>query len=89
VAKARAALEAATACSKVHVLAAGTGIAGDYLLAIRYKTEVGEATAYVLSGTTLISLETLPGGAIGGVPLPGGTDWLTGISAKAVARATG
>jgi hypothetical protein len=89
VAKARASLEAATACSKVNVLASGTGIAGDYLLAIRYKTEVGAAMSYVLSGTTLIALETLPGGAIGGVPLPGGTDWLTGVSARAVARATG
>jgi hypothetical protein len=88
-AQARAALEAAAqGCDAVRILASGTGIAGDYLVAYGSKVD-GEASVDVLSGTTLISLETLPGGAMGGVPLPGGTDWLTSTARKAVARAAG
>jgi hypothetical protein len=86
--RARSALQtAATDCTTMTVLISGTGIAGDYLLALRPKTEPGNANVYILSGTTLITLQTLPGGAIGGVPLPGGNTWLTTTSQTAVTRA--
>ena len=88
VTRARSALKAAaTDCTTMTVLVSGTGITGDYLLALRPKTEPGNANVYILSGTTLITLQTLPGGAIGGVPLPGGDSWLTSTSKKAVTRA--
>lgn len=86
--QARSALQAAaTDCTSMTVLISGTGIAGDYVLALRPQTEPGNANVYILSGATLITLETLPGGAIGGVPLPGGDTWLTTTSKKAVTRA--
>jgi len=50
---------------------------------------VGFAHGYALAGSTWVSLETLPGGAIGQIPLPGQAQWLVDITAKALERATG
>jgi hypothetical protein len=48
---------------------------------------VGMATAVALSGTTLVSIDTLPGGAALGVGLPGQTQWLVDLVRTAVQRA--
>jgi hypothetical protein len=50
---------------------------------------VGYAHGYAIVGTTWISIETLPGGATGGIPLPGQTQWLIDVTATAARRATG
>lgn len=50
---------------------------------------VGSANNYALAGRTWISLETLPGGAIGQIPVPGQAQWLLDVTAKALQRATG
>jgi len=50
---------------------------------------VGYAQGYALSGSAWVTVDTLPGGAIGGVSLPGQTAWLTDVIASAVERVTG
>lgn len=47
----------------------------------------GFAQAWALTGDTLIQLETLPGGAVGGAALPGGAPWLASLLQTAVERA--
>ena len=85
---------AATGCT-----AAIGGTSGDLILAasdsvlvtgvLLPEGSVGYAHAYALAGSTWISLETLPGGAIGQIPLPGQTRWLLDVTGKAAERATG
>lgn len=90
-ATARSSLQtAASGCAGRTVLFSGTTIAGDYALALREPGSVGAATVYVLTGTRLIVLFTLPGGASGvaSVPLPGGTAWLEGVARTAAQRVT-
>lgn len=56
---------------------------------LRPDGSVGNANGYALAGSTWISVTTLPGGAAGGIPLPGQARWLLDVTAKAVERATG
>jgi hypothetical protein len=50
---------------------------------------IGYVKAVALRGDVLVSLETLPGGAVGGPALPGQTHWMLDTLRAAVVRATG
>lgn len=48
---------------------------------------VGFATIYAVAGNKLVHIDVLPGGAAGGVSLPGGVDWLLATTERAISRA--
>ena len=89
-AQARTLLQAMTTCpdSFNQVLLA----VGDQIVVfgrLQPSGAVGEATSYALVGNRYLQLDTLPGGAVGNLDLPGQTQWLIDVTARAVTRATG
>jgi hypothetical protein len=83
-----AALAAApAACKDSTVLFTNTTGTGDASVALRPASMTGWASVSMLSGSKLVVLTVLPGGAAGATtPLPGGTQWLSHVAEQAIAN---
>ena len=89
---ARQALTTARACTgTVNAGQRVLGSSADPLTVVAGATVQGQpstATTWTLTGHSLIVIDTLPGGAAGGAPQPGGLPWLLATARTAVERAT-
>jgi hypothetical protein len=81
---------AAVTCSRIVKDHAPVAHGGNGVVVIGHPLPSGEpsySTAYVVAGNKLVQVDTLPGGAAGGVAIPGGMSWFIEVAERATTRA--